>query len=55
MSSSNRRTYRLLIPDAEPTLDPQKSSEDEEDVQTQLTLEEVVRRTGTASCQLPGE
>lgn len=54
MSSSNK-TYQLLIPDAEPTLGPQKSSKNEEDVQTQLTLEEVVRRTGTASCQLPGE
>ncbi|XP_045633383.1 LOW QUALITY PROTEIN: ATP-dependent DNA helicase Q4 [Ursus americanus] len=40
-------------PQSEPTLGPQKSSKNEEDVQTQLTLEEVVRRTGTASCQLP--
>ncbi|XP_027458877.2 ATP-dependent DNA helicase Q4 isoform X3 [Zalophus californianus] len=40
-------------PQPEPTPGPQKSSENGEDVQTQLTLEEAVQRTGTASCQLP--
>ncbi|XP_064443705.1 ATP-dependent DNA helicase Q4 isoform X1 [Mirounga angustirostris] len=40
-------------PQPEPTPGPRKSSKNEEDVQTQLTLEEVVQRTGTASSQLP--
>nr|XP_035961662.1 ATP-dependent DNA helicase Q4 isoform X2 [Halichoerus grypus] len=40
-------------PQPEPTPGPQGSSKNEEDVQTQLTLEEVVQRTRTASSQLP--
>nr|XP_025727152.1 ATP-dependent DNA helicase Q4 isoform X2 [Callorhinus ursinus] len=40
-------------PQPEPTPGPQKSSENGEDVQTQLTLKKAVQRTGTASCQLP--
>uniref|UniRef100_A0A8C8YBZ5 Uncharacterized protein n=1 Tax=Panthera leo TaxID=9689 RepID=A0A8C8YBZ5_PANLE len=35
---------------------PQKEGgENEDDTQTLLTLEEVVQRTGSASCRLPGE
>lgn len=42
-----------LPPDTEPALGPQKSGENEDDVQTRLAADEAVQRTGTAGCQQP--
>ncbi|XP_045864331.1 LOW QUALITY PROTEIN: ATP-dependent DNA helicase Q4 [Meles meles] len=52
-TASSSSSQQLPVPDTEPPPGPQKSAENEDDVQTQLTGGAAAQSTGTARCPLP--